>query len=336
MKTLFAHLALGFSRHPENLATEALGYMLQSSPTAARALEARLRSLASPIPSDLQWRTQVGGNDDARPDLVGNDSGGVPRVIIEAKFWAGLTENQPTAYLKRLPPGGVLCVMGPAKRHSLLVGELARRIVDARLTYQEAGAFGDATVASIGESTLVVVSWRVIVEAIIAQAEHTGERDLAENAASSRVCAMSRIASRFCRCAETNSRRTALTSASFNSGSWSINSPTNWGRKPSAACGRAAATATMVATSGSAAWACCCCATFESGRSSATRRFGFPSMVQPSRNPVRIATRSRRFLRERRVRSSYLPMVIRPSRYSLGLGLKSTTCWQTSNARLPR
>src|SRR5207249_4737659 len=37
----------------------------------------------------------------ARPDMCRFD-GGAPRVLIENKFWAGLTENQPVEYLRRL------------------------------------------------------------------------------------------------------------------------------------------------------------------------------------------------------------------------------------------
>jgi hypothetical protein len=181
MKTLLAQLAPSFPSQ-ENTATEALGYMLASSKIAAAALEGKLRTLAPQVPSSLSWKTQVSGDDDARPDLVGLDASEQPRVIVEVKFWAGLTEKQPIAYLKRLPPGGVLCVVGPAKRHSLLVGELVRRITEAKLGYSEVANVGDATVASVGEWTLVVVSWRALVDAIIASADDASERTLAENA----------------------------------------------------------------------------------------------------------------------------------------------------------
>jgi len=181
MKTLFARLALA-SSHPENLATDALGYMLATSPVAAAALEGKLRTVAPQVPAQLRWQTQVGGDDGARPDLVGLDADEKQRVIVEAKFWAGLTDKQPVAYLKRLPPGGILCVVGPAKRQSLLVGELARRIGEEKLGYKQGPAVGDSTVASVGEWTLVVLSWRAVVDAIIASAEDVRDRSLAENA----------------------------------------------------------------------------------------------------------------------------------------------------------
>jgi len=182
MKTLFAHLTLGFSHHPENLATEALAFMLTSSPTAARALDRRFAAAGVPIPADLRWQTQETVDDNGRPDLVGRDAVDVHRVIIEAKFWAGFTEKQPLSYLKQLLPGGILCVVGPAKRHSLLVGELERRIVDGGLNFKVLSNATDATVISVDDRTLIVMSWRIIVDAITDAAERAGERVLAENA----------------------------------------------------------------------------------------------------------------------------------------------------------
>lgn len=48
-----------------------------------------------PRPGDLA--------DASRTDMEGEDASGVMRVILENKFWAGLTPNQPGAYLRRLP-----------------------------------------------------------------------------------------------------------------------------------------------------------------------------------------------------------------------------------------
>jgi hypothetical protein len=45
--------------------------------------------------------------------------GGTPRVFIENKFWAGLTENQPVAYLRLLAQYAsptVLLTVVPASR----------------------------------------------------------------------------------------------------------------------------------------------------------------------------------------------------------------------------
>ena len=51
---------------------------------------------------------------ETRPDLVGLDrTMGKECVLIEAKFWAGLTDRQPKAYLDRLDPGKALLFVAP-------------------------------------------------------------------------------------------------------------------------------------------------------------------------------------------------------------------------------
>ena len=65
-----------------------------------------------------QVRTQATGEEGERPDLAGFDRNGRERVLVEAKFWAGLTDNQPIAYLERLPanrPGALLFDLDPCR-----------------------------------------------------------------------------------------------------------------------------------------------------------------------------------------------------------------------------
>lgn len=132
---MFGYLAMRFAKSPEDLATEALGYILQNSPAARRAfLEHLLDLIPEPpehldLPEDLVFRTQVGGQKRQRPDLVGSDVAGRLRVIVEAKFWSGLTENQPSAYLDMLPfdQPGLLIVIAPEARRRSLWPELKRR-----------------------------------------------------------------------------------------------------------------------------------------------------------------------------------------------------------------
>src|SRR5579859_5516231 len=133
MASLFGHLAHRFSTHPENLATEALNYVLASSEPAARALLSLLAEIEPGLPLDLSFETQVVGEDDARPDLVGKHPELGSVLILEAKFWAGLTAHQPVTYLTRLPRQhpAVLMVMAPGLRFQTLWTELADRCAAA-------------------------------------------------------------------------------------------------------------------------------------------------------------------------------------------------------------
>ena len=91
--TLLAHLAWKLSDRHEGIAVEALGYIFRSS-QARRVLEEMLRARGADVGSIEEVRTQATGKEGARPDLAGVDRTGLERVLIEAKFWAGLTGNQ--------------------------------------------------------------------------------------------------------------------------------------------------------------------------------------------------------------------------------------------------
>ena len=127
---LLAAIAPRFTRELENVATEALCYVIERSERAERAFRSLIeRTSGASFPEKLRWHTQSGGEDRAIPDVVGEDPAGRPRVIIEAKFWAELTSNQPATYLERLrdgDEGGVLLFVVPNVRLEVLWQEIRR------------------------------------------------------------------------------------------------------------------------------------------------------------------------------------------------------------------
>ena len=176
--TLFGHLAMRFGSHPENLATEALGYILRRSDVAREALGLALEQAGVKVPAGLHFVNQVSSDDNARPDLVGLDDDGGQPLIIEAKFWAGLTENQPATYLARLPKDadGSLVVIAPEKRISLLWHELLDRCKDAKLQAVESPSAGSFPVARVGrDHTISVVSWRALLVTVMTRLQMSGD-----------------------------------------------------------------------------------------------------------------------------------------------------------------
>jgi hypothetical protein len=128
--SLFAYLVTKFSTSTENLATEALAYILRRSEAASEAMvrfgQLYVRELAGP----LQFETQDwDASDNAIPDIVGIDSRALRPLVIEAKFDAALTENQPNTYLERLPEGepGLLLHVVPARRLEGVWGQVTAR-----------------------------------------------------------------------------------------------------------------------------------------------------------------------------------------------------------------
>jgi hypothetical protein len=97
MSTVFSYIVQKrFSQENENIATDALAFVVQSSEAARSGLTRLLRGITPDLPS-LQFRTQP-AEEGSRPDMCGYDVT-TPRVFIENKFWAGLTDNQPVKYL---------------------------------------------------------------------------------------------------------------------------------------------------------------------------------------------------------------------------------------------
>jgi len=151
----------------EDIATEALLYVLQTSPGARKGMSAFLGRI-SDIDGELIYRTQAVGDGLERPDLVGIGSGGREMVLVESKFWAGLTDNQPVSYLSRLPRGcgAVLLFVAPRKRFTTLWPDLLRRCSNAGLDVEESRSVTDALCrAEVSDGRyLALTSWRALLE----------------------------------------------------------------------------------------------------------------------------------------------------------------------------
>jgi hypothetical protein len=169
MNTVFSHIVQ--KRLPdkyENIATEALAFILHSNESARTGLMKFLRGIAK-LPS-LQFRTQQ-TDDNTRPDMCGFD-GTTVRVFIENKFWAGLTENQPVNYLKRLAEydqPSVLLMVVPAARQVTMWRELRRCIEDAKVSVTSSwdDTVGGVQLVATGIGPiLALTSWEVLLSAL--------------------------------------------------------------------------------------------------------------------------------------------------------------------------
>lgn len=177
MQTVFSHIVQKrFSQVGEDVATDALAYVLQSSEAARRGMMRLLRGLVPDLPS-LRFKTQQ-TTGAIRPDMWGF-SETEPRVYLENKFWAGLTDNQPISYLEQLAKysqPAVLLVVAPAAREQTLWRELNRRLIAAGIVGPERG-----TVAGIAKSVdtqlgpiLALTSWTSVLSVL----EHETVDDL--------------------------------------------------------------------------------------------------------------------------------------------------------------
>ena len=177
-ETVLSHLALKLATHPENIATEALGFILRTSAEARSAMASLVRQLGFDCPEGVNYQTQASNDDGSRPDLVGVTFGQKSSLVIEAKFWAGLTDAQPIGYLNSLPgEGGLLLFVAPSGRLDTLWSELLRRCNAAGKGYQEhQSQFAEQRHVRIGNQTLSVVSWRMLLNILSGALDRAGDR----------------------------------------------------------------------------------------------------------------------------------------------------------------
>ncbi len=100
--TLLSFIAQRHTTGLENVATEALPFILSRSATARQALSDFLRDDhdSLPIAKVQTWMTDAHG---AVPALACLDDNDNPVALIESKFWAPLTPHQPVTYWEGLP-----------------------------------------------------------------------------------------------------------------------------------------------------------------------------------------------------------------------------------------
>ena len=177
--SLLAHLSRRLTDREEDIAVEALGHILSKSEASRRALLFILKVCGVNPGRISRVEIQSTGDGGERPDLACFDEQGTERVLIEAKFWAGLTENQPIAYLRRLPGGGTsaLLLVAPGPRLQTLWAELRRRIVNAEEEDIGDGQsdFGVRFATTQGERYLMLTSWRNLLNRMSESASLAGE-----------------------------------------------------------------------------------------------------------------------------------------------------------------
>ena len=184
---ILGHLAQRFAVSEENLATEALTWLLGRSAAARAALVGLARTIGVDVPDELRFVGQVGSPDTGRPDVVGLDASSRERLLIEAKFAAALTDQQPSGYLKRLPPDvdGMLLVVAPTVRLATLWVELLRAVPELAAIAPSPSAVPTGGVLSVkagAHTTLALVSWRSLVSRVLDALRAADESLLARDA----------------------------------------------------------------------------------------------------------------------------------------------------------
>lgn len=156
--SLLSHIANNFISQYENVANSSISYLLNNYDAPKAALGRLLQVEEVPKNYITEKFTPTHG----RPDICGIDDDGNIALIIEGKFWAGLTENQPGNYLRELPEGGKLLFLAPSQRIDALTVEFETRLngVDNRI---------------------VIISWMDFIKAVEGQNSRKYDNALASD-----------------------------------------------------------------------------------------------------------------------------------------------------------
>jgi hypothetical protein len=166
--TLLGHLMLGLAPHPENAATEALAFILRQSQAATNALLSLIQSCGLTLPKSLLIETQQAEPqaNSGIPDLRCVDAEGRKRIIVENKFWAGLTDNQPVNYLQELPSGAdaALLFVVPEARRTNIWNELTELCHASSISLADTCQTLAITYAKLNpHHRLALTSWRILL-----------------------------------------------------------------------------------------------------------------------------------------------------------------------------
>lgn len=172
--TLLARLVPKLTSQVENAATDALAIVLNASAACRGALERLLRDGDFTLEPVVRFETQVTYQDGSRPDMIGYDRSGAERLIVEAKFWASLQQDQGIRYLKPLGEAGAgaLLFIAPDSRIEALWAEIGRQMQSGEGSVQlELTATADRIrKAKIVDSDkrLMLMSWDLLLGSLAA------------------------------------------------------------------------------------------------------------------------------------------------------------------------
>jgi hypothetical protein len=132
MRSFLAYVAEQYNRKKEDVATDALVYLLKKNRTARMAFRRFVLDRCDyTLPKIYSVTSRTKGFNGV-PDLQVSDENGVCCAIVENKFRAGLTQNQPVGYFKELrDDGGLILFVVPKDRIDKIWNELRSRCEEA-------------------------------------------------------------------------------------------------------------------------------------------------------------------------------------------------------------
>ena len=164
----------------EDVATDALSFILSRSNSAKRALSDLLGDDRGPlqVAAARPWGADALG---AVPDLACYDEDDNLVALIESKFWASLTHHQPVTYWEKLPVDRPAVLLFLAPDYRIDSGSLWEQLVD-RL-HSAGHELGPAdrreslltASAKVGQQRLILTTWNLLLEKMALKAKDAGD-----------------------------------------------------------------------------------------------------------------------------------------------------------------
>ena len=156
----------------EDIASEGLVYILQQSFSAKEALHNYFNNTIGITFTNINYITQSIGEKNERPDISGINEDGEEVIILEAKFWASLTENQPIEYLERLKENSVLLFICPNLRKDSLNHEIGIKLSNSQMSYK----YENYNYKFEKNKYMFIIDWFTILEIIKSNLIKNNER----------------------------------------------------------------------------------------------------------------------------------------------------------------
>ncbi|MCY4576499.1 MAG: hypothetical protein OXC55_07900 [Chloroflexi bacterium] len=179
--SLLSYIALRHTVGLEDVATDALSFILNRSASAKAALSEFLGDADGPLTIekvDTQFFLESSG---AFPDMALWAAGDKLSAFVEAKFWAELTHNQPVTYWEALPADrrAVLLFLVPQARvdDDYLWDTLVGRLRDAghELSLVVRGESVISASESGGLRRLILTSWDLLLKKLEERIKQDGD-----------------------------------------------------------------------------------------------------------------------------------------------------------------
>ena len=173
--TLLAHLVPALTPQVEVAATKSLAFILNKSAPCRKVLDGLVSDADFPVEPIARLTAEETLSRSSRLDLVGYDRNAVRRLLIEAKFWAGLGKGQASGYFKLLQADGpgVLLFIVPKPRVSSIWREIGEEMKDAHWRMSPIAKSGDVRAATVhgSDKRLMLLSWMELLDRMLTAAE---------------------------------------------------------------------------------------------------------------------------------------------------------------------